>query len=643
MPRVNALLIGIDRYRRPGMDLRGCVNDIDLAERVLRDRIGPADLAVERLCDEQATRGGVIEAFRRHLGGLGPGDTALFWYSGHGSTGPLPDEIWYSENSGMCQTLVCHDSRAGAPDLYDKELAVLAREVLHSGAQLVTILDSCHSRGGMRTPDPFLTPRLAPAPQSAPTLRELLPELATDPALAAGRQLPEHIALAACDEWELANERPFADGWHGIFTEALCHALARLGPDVTYRELYSHARCRVEGRLSRQVPTLEALEGVADREFLGGAMRSRAARIVMRHLHGRWELNTGALHGAVAGARFGVHGAEPLREVDVVAVHPHRSIVEPDGWAPDTMAQYEMVLTDVPLPPVAVSIDADPDVIAALTGAVQVSGAGGGPSPHIRIVPPADAATSALRLRVQQVDRARTLQITGPDGKPLAAPVPADGAGIEQTVRDLEHIARWLQVRNLESGSPALQDAVRLEVVPARPDGSRPPRGQAQPVAAYDCTYRWDGARWVPPTVYIRLHNTTDRKLYCVLLDLTDRHRMHANLFPGEFVAAQWTVEAANRGPITASLPPERPVEPGASVTDWLVLLVAEEQFSSDPFALPRLREVPDSAARGARPGITGVLDRLGLLAVRRDLDAPPPPVALDWAVTVVEFTTRVP
>lgn len=221
--------------------------------------------------------------------------------------------------------------------------------------------------------------------------------------------------------------------------------------------------------------------------------------------------------------------------------------------------------------------------------------------------------------------------------------VVADGSGIDQTVRDLEHIARWLQVRNLESASPALAEAIKIELIPAPPDGRRPPRDRA-PSPAKDLVfaYTWDGGKWDPPSVFVRLRNTTDRRLFCVLLDLTDRYRMHADLFPGEYVAGDWTAEAGNGAPITLTLPPDRKIEPGASVTDWLVLLVAEEPFSADPFSLPRLREVPRSSTRSARPGITGVLDRLGLLAVRRDFE-PAPRVALDWAVTAVEITTRVP
>lgn len=54
MPKVHALLIGIDRYQRPSLDLRGCVNNVTLAEQLLRDRIVPGDLAVAQLHDDQA-------------------------------------------------------------------------------------------------------------------------------------------------------------------------------------------------------------------------------------------------------------------------------------------------------------------------------------------------------------------------------------------------------------------------------------------------------------------------------------------------------------------------------------------------------------------------------------------------------------
>jgi hypothetical protein len=96
-------------------------------------------------------------------------------------------------------------------------------------------------------------------------VRDLLPELvcgAADPTRPMpGTQAPGHVALSACDEWEVADESVFADGVvPGVFSEALGRALAPLGPDVTYRPALSDAWCRVEGRFRRQVPALEAVE-----------------------------------------------------------------------------------------------------------------------------------------------------------------------------------------------------------------------------------------------------------------------------------------------------------------------------------------------------------------------------------------------
>jgi len=107
-----------------------------------------------------------------------------------------------------------------------------------------------------------------------------------------------------------------------------------------------------------------------------------------------------------------------------------------------------------------------------------------------------------------------------------------------------------------------------------------------------------------PPSIFLRLRNTTDKRLFCVLLDLTDRHRMHAELFPGAYIAAHWAVPAGGAGPITLTLPPNEPVTPGASVTDWLVLLVAEEEFNSDPFSLPACANCPRPGPR--RSGYPG-------------------------------------
>jgi hypothetical protein len=479
-----------------------------------------------------------------------------------------------------------------------------------------------------------------------PALRDLLAELvraAGDPSLPQpGMRQPGHVALAACDEWQLANETVVGTVVQGAFSAALCRALVRLDPNATYRQVLIDARCRVEGRYRQQRPTIEALGDLVDRVFLGGALRPRAANTVMRHIRGTWEIDVGALHGMVARSRLAVHRSEPLHEVHVTEVRTERCVVEPIGWTPDAHQQYEMVLTDAPLTSVAVSIQASPNVAARLTGAIDTAEAGG-PSPHVRVVTTVDEIAAArLLLHVRETDDGRAVQITSADHEPLAPPVAAGGQGIVSTVRDLEHIARWMQVRNLANPASALDGAVVVDVLPALPGAARPPQDAGPSTGSLEFAYTATDTGWQPPAAYVRLHNTTGKRLFCVLLDLTDRYRMHADLFQGEWLEPGCRADAGRGHPITLSLPPDRPVEPGASTTDWLLLLVAEAPFSSEPFSLPRLRELPRSASRSGRRDITGVLDRLGLRAITRDAAAAPG-TADDWAVTVTEVTTRVP
>jgi hypothetical protein len=74
--------------------------------------------------------------------------------------------------------------------------------------------------------------------------------------------------------------------------------------------------------------------------------------------------------------------------------------------------------------------------------------------------------------------------------------------------------------------------------------------------------------------VFLRLRDTADRPLHCVVLDLTDRFRMHPYLFPGAWVAPGVAC-VADGELIELSLPPDREPVPGARGTDWLKVLIS--------------------------------------------------------------------
>lgn len=664
MALVYALLVGIDTYLSPLPPLQGCRNDVEDVERFLRDSVAlTADARIEKLCDGEATRAAVIGAFRQHLGQAGPDDAVLFWFSGHGSTAPVPQRWWHLEPSGELQTLLCADSRHdGIPELLDKELAILISEVTVRGPHVAVVLDCCHAAGASRGRAAARV-RMAPSSLAAPDPDRLLPELGARMRGASAPSLgpPDHVALAACREDEAAFEVTLDGAARGVFSLALMAQLRRPGPAPTYRDLLTGARCHVENMIIQQVPVLfPAHEPLVDQPFLGGEVCPRAATMTMRYVGGSWEIDAGACHGlrqdtGNEAVRVALHDSDPVREATVVRIQADRSTVTPVDWHPDRNVQYPVVISHVPLPATTVAIqppaagraavERDGTPADRLVAALGTAGPHGGPSPHVRLVA-ADDPDQVPEL-VVDVSRPGWWRLLGADDTPLGADLP-DGAGAEaRVVSHLAHIARWRQVKALHNPVSRLAGGVRIDIVPARPNDRTAPLDRPGLAAGgngdLELSYRHGPHGWQAPTVFVRLHNTTERRIYCVLLDLTDRFRVHAGLLPGTFIAPGNIAAAADGEPVTLALPPGRAVRPGAQVRDWLMLIVAEDAINSAVFELPRLGEPSPDRSRAASPlAITTIVERLGLTVLHRDADRTHAS-ARDWWTTIVPVLTRVP
>lgn len=666
---VFALLVGINAYSGPVPPLRGAVADVHSALETLRVCVPPGDLHPLLLTDDAATRAAIIDGFRTHLASAGPGDAAVFWFSGHGSQTPAPLRFAPSEPTGQMQTLVCVDSRHDrTPDLLDKEVGILISEVAARGAHVVAVLDCCHSDGATREPSesrlraasdvPALGVRWTEPPADLLSADLLLPELAD--LSGAGRRSADHVSLAACHSLEAAHEIPADGGHRGVFSLMLLKHLAQ--PGLTYRELVARVRCLVESEVPGQHPVLHPTLGeLPDEPFLGGrAIRSSTA-VTLRHARGVWQVDAGACHGMVVGTAddpmlLGLHDDPLRRQVRVVEVLPDRSVVQPVGWQPaSTSEHYPVVVTRVPLPLATVAIGGEPadarterraaarQAARLVADAVHESGPGGKPSPHLKLVDSGDPGVLA-DLRVTFPESGLAL-IRGSDGTARDAPQPcADGAQARVFVSRIEHIARWRRIWTLENPHSPLNGAIAIDVVEALPHEDQDSLRRAPLVpdggGAVALSYRREAGEWVAPDAFVRLRNTTDRHLYCVLLDLTDRYRMDPSLFPGGWVAPG-TASASGGGQITFSLPPGREPVPGASGTDWFKVLIAEAPIDSSFFVLPRLGE-PATHRYSPGQAFGGVVDRLGFAALYRDLPASAPP-ALDWATSIATVITSVP
>jgi hypothetical protein len=143
-----ALLIGINEYKNPKLELAGCRNDVFTISSVLQEvGIQPDEIRV--VFDDRATAAGIRERLTWLLGDPQPNDTRILYFSGHGAQLPIYNSD--SEFDGFLECLVPHDfdgsEQSGITDVFLKELY----SQLPYDTNLIIILDCCHSGGATRS------------------------------------------------------------------------------------------------------------------------------------------------------------------------------------------------------------------------------------------------------------------------------------------------------------------------------------------------------------------------------------------------------------------------------------------------------------------------------------------------------------
>ncbi|MBD0424521.1 caspase family protein [Streptomyces sp. TRM S81-3] len=638
MRTVYALFVGIDDYPKDDLRLRGCVGDVRAAERWLAGR-RDLELRPRPLYDSDATRAAVLDGIAGHLGRGGPGDTVLLWFSGHGSQQETDDP---REATGMAQALVCHDSLVpGGQPLFDSELGALLDDIAGRGAHVLAVLDCCYSGGATRADAGERTRGAAwQAWWRVPRSRD---------AHGGGPVRRRHVLLAASRLDELAYEIPVGGEHRGLFSHTVLDTLDRTGAAVTYRKLHSRVHARVQERKPLQHPDLV---GHADQHVLTGAP-APAAPFLLRHTAGGWQVDCGLAHGLrAAGCEFtvldetvapegtvapgdaagpgGGAGPRPGARVVVREVRAETADVEPVGWRPgpgDPDRVYPVTPSALAFPPTEVAVAGGGPwcgaVRAALGAAPGLAPAGGDGSGHRAAPLRCEVTESAARVVHPGVDAVRTL--------PLRSP-----GDVARLVDCLSHIARWRRLRDLVNPDPSLSALVRVTLEPLHGAMTLSPAGE------YVFAYGPDGSR---PRARVRIHNDSPYRLWCVLLDLTDSYAADPALYEGDFVGPRRRAVALGGAPVDLWLPPDRPFQPGASVQDWLKLLVTENELNTAPFLLPAWS--PDApATRGAyAPDGPLRFTSPGPASGSRDMGAGPRPAADPgrWGTALVPVRTVVP
>ncbi len=571
--RFFGLLVGVDGYRSPVGALKGCRNDVRYLGEYLRARLGDA-AHIETLEDEAATRDGVIAGFRSHLAQAGTGDVAFFGFAGHGSEEAVPDVISGSEPSGQLQNLMLFDSGHTTDDkiawpLVDKELGLLLDEVAARGAHVVAIMDCCHSGDVTRDVSTATARQWIPeiSPDDDPTTRAMVTALKgprpVDEFLAGAldrvgdNAAPAHVALSACQSWELANEDTIEGERRGVFSSSLLDVLKTVSGTATYRSVLSAVQARVERNYPTQRPVLYPIiaGSLGDGKFLSGAIKPAPASFTMTLSKQGWSVDAGSVHGLRGpddGNEFRLvctKDGERGGDVRVVSVEAGSALVEPIDWEPvDT--SYEAVVVSAPHPLATVMFDDDDASASAravfdhVRARLGSSGPDGGPSPYVReqTGPPTPDAIG-FRLRYEEepdAPRLRLLRVDGSDAVPPSPTIPCDdpASAAVTVVSQLEHLGKWEQRREPSCHRPALADAVQLKIFPRTPDdGEQPPADRAPivPEGDYSIACGPDGVT----RVWFQFENTTGRDLHVALLYLDD-HFGCGVLVPTERLAREW-------------------------------------------------------------------------------------------------------
>ena len=528
MPKLYALLVGINDYPPGVRKLAGCVNDVRRYEKFLAKRF-PAggtglQLELETLIDAQATRDGLIGKFRSHLCQARAQDVVLFQFSGHGARAPAPPEFLEFAPDGKEQGLVCFDSRLpGNFDLADKELAILIAEVAANCPHVTVILDSCHSGSGTRSADEIAgaVARFEKPPPYKREIGQYIDEFYLKQAKAGQLSIPtgRHILLAGCERNQTAKERDGA----GIFTSTLLEVLEKSDPDISYADLFVRARAAARKLAAEQDPQFEAFDNFnAQSGFLSTQSSRSKQRFRASYEEGAWQVNCGAVQGAptdptrqVSFALYPVGSADDAPSVGTATttkVGPQKSELAL-GFSPDpAITEYRAEITSLPVAPMLVAFDGPEAHRDALAATLAADGAAGfalvAPDNPADYVIAAAATKTGDALLVSHRETGRIVQ-----GVVLDPAKPDNGT--PDLVGILKHIAQWQRGLALQNLSTTMDPAkVEITYREQRAGGGTIDHPPGESVLDYR---KVDGV-WQPVRGKLRIRNLTDQELNIALV-----------------------------------------------------------------------------------------------------------------------------
>ncbi|HEX2055524.1 MAG TPA: caspase family protein [Nitrospiraceae bacterium] len=272
-----ALLIGINKYRMPGADLRGCVNDVNNLQKTLMQYYGFAGKDIAVLTDFDATKKAMQAAIQKLFARAKKGDVLLLHYSGHGSNVPDDD----GDEADKREEILCPTDLDWKDPFRDDWLRKTF-DKLKPGVALTVIMDCCHSGTNTRAilpPDEPVKQRYFPSPwdlvatESGRKLRGTVrTELRSSPRARRRTSDVVHadiceLLITGCRDTQTSADAFIKGSYNGALTYYLVESIREANGKLSYRELHKRTLAKLKGEYD-QVPQLEGRREKFDRAFL---------------------------------------------------------------------------------------------------------------------------------------------------------------------------------------------------------------------------------------------------------------------------------------------------------------------------------------------------------------------------------------
>lgn len=260
-PEKFALLTGINKYEMSGVDLRGCIPDVEAMWELLTSVYGFKPDNIRVLTDERATYNNIIDNLEWLVSsehGRRSGDLMVWHHSGHGTQTRDMNGDEYGD--AMDEVLVTYDHDWDAP-LTDDIIADYF-SMIPKGAFLTFIADTCHSGSMNRNFNPNKQSRFLVPPADI-ALRIRKRKLERNKFGVKGYNVDDityqdqrHMLISGCRDDQTSADAVFGDyGWRGALTFSLERALKR-NKDDTWLGTYERTRRILKADGFDQIPQL---------------------------------------------------------------------------------------------------------------------------------------------------------------------------------------------------------------------------------------------------------------------------------------------------------------------------------------------------------------------------------------------------